>query len=62
VKKLTEWKEIDPESAYYLEKFNGKTGQVFDVTMTSGGFYNFHVNFGNEIGIFYRDEIELVTD
>jgi hypothetical protein len=56
------WEKIDPESFHYLEKFEGKTGQVFDITTTSGGFHNYHVNFGNEIGVFYTDEIEHVAD
>jgi hypothetical protein len=56
-KKLEEKKLIDPETAYYLEKFLGQTGQVFDITMTKSGFTTYHVNFGNEIGIFYADEV-----
>jgi hypothetical protein len=52
-------KEIDPESSFYVDKFMGRKGQVFDVTTTSGGFENYHVNFGKEIGIFYRDEVTL---
>lgn len=54
-----EQKQIDPESFYYLEKFLGKKGQVFDITRTSSGFANFHVNFGNEVGIFYEKEVTI---
>jgi hypothetical protein len=66
VKKLTEKKKaemayVDPESVFYLDKFEGKEGQVFDITKTSGGFTNFHVNFGKDIGIFYENEVEHVT-
>jgi hypothetical protein len=66
VKKLTEKQRkemtyIDPESVFYIDKFAGQVGQVFDVTTTSGGFLNFHVNFGKDIGIFYEKEIEFVT-
>jgi hypothetical protein len=64
VRKLTEKQKeemvhIDPESVFYLDKFAGKKGQVFDITTTSGGFTNYHVNFGKEIGIFYADEVTL---
>lgn len=52
----------DPESDWYVnEKFIGKVGQLFDVTRSSKGVPSFHVNFGNEIGIFHEDEIEYVT-
>jgi hypothetical protein len=57
--RLKEMKEIDPESSFYVDKFMGRKGQVFDVTTTSGGFENYHVNFGKEIGIFYRDEVTI---
>jgi hypothetical protein len=60
-KKLEEMSYVDPESVFYLEKFAGKVGQVFDITRTSGGFTNFHVTFEKEIGIFYENEVEYVT-
>jgi hypothetical protein len=50
---------VDPESLSYLEKFEGKKGQVFDITTTSSGYTNYHVNFGSEIGIFYKSEVTL---
>lgn len=64
VQKLTdkqkeEMFQIDPESVSYLEKFEGKKGQVFDITTTSSGYTNYHVNFGKDIGIFYRSEVTL---
>lgn len=58
VKKTT----LDIESEYYLDKFSGKVGQLFDITRSSSGICSFHVNFGNEIGIFYETEIEHVED
>jgi hypothetical protein len=61
VKKLQQ-NDGDPETSYYVESFAGKTGQLFDVTRTSRGVPNFHVNFGKDIGVFYENEIELVTD
>lgn len=58
----TELGYIDPESLHYMEKFEGKEGKLFDVTMTTSGFKNYHVEFGNNVvGIFYQNEIELVT-
>jgi hypothetical protein len=61
-KRKSEIRTIDPETLYYIEKFEGKVGQLFDVTLTSEGFKNYHINFGKDIGIFYEKEIEYVTD
>ncbi|MGG3561610.1 hypothetical protein ABES03_08400 [Neobacillus rhizosphaerae] len=52
----------DPESEFYIEKFAGRIGELFDVTRSSKGTASFHINFGNEIGIFHENEIEYVTE
>jgi hypothetical protein len=51
----------DVEDHEYVKSFAGKEGQLFDVTISSEGVESYHINFGNEIGIFYKNEIELVT-
>lgn len=58
--RLKEIDLIDPETVHYIQQFRGKVGQVFDITTTSTGFTNYHVNFGKEIGIFYSEEVTLV--
>jgi hypothetical protein len=58
-KQREEMTYIDPESVFYIDKFGGKVGQVFDITRTSGGFVNYHVNFGKDIGIFYESEVTI---
>lgn len=57
--RLEEMRLIDPESSYYVEKFLGQSGQVFDITLNDSGQKSYHVNFGNEIGIFYRNEVTV---
>lgn len=52
----------NPENEFYLSKFAGKIGQLFDITRSDRGVVSFHVNFGKDIGIFYETEIELVTE
>lgn len=49
----------DPESEYYVNKFAGQIGELFDVTRSSRGVPSFHVMFkSKEIGIFYEEELE----
>ena len=47
---------------HYIEEFNGKVGDLFDITKSSNGSVAFHVSFkSNRIGIFYENELEHVT-
>ena len=58
-KDMNELYHIDPESYYYLEKYQGRVGQVFDMTTAENGYMTYHVNFGKEIGMFYGREVTL---
>lgn len=51
----------DFETFYYIEKFKGKQGTIYEITKTEKGVACFHVDFGNESGVFYENEIEVVT-
>lgn len=53
----------DPEDQYYLEKYSGKTGTLYDISKTKTGKAICHVMFGSKDreGLFYENEIEVVT-
>lgn len=59
--KLVELERIDPESYYYLKDRMDGVGQVYDITVAENGMTTYHVNFGKEIGMFYPNEVTLVS-
>lgn len=57
--KRLEKEAMELEDYYCLKRFENKQGVIIGCNLSKSGIYNYHIQFDQDEGYFYKDAFEL---